>query len=87
MSESKAIKEVSATMAIMDKFKFQDCFECEIEVTEEDGGFVARCLDPDVASDGNTEAAALANLRQALELYYEASTAATLSAVTNPMIS
>lgn len=40
-------------------------------VTNEDGAFVARCLDPDVASDGDTEEEALANLREALELYFE----------------
>ena len=40
-------------------------------VTPEDGAFVARCLNPDVASDGGTEEEALANLREALELYFE----------------
>ncbi len=34
-------------------------------------GFVAQCLAPDVASDGDTEAAALANLREALALYFD----------------
>lgn len=40
-------------------------------LTAEDGAFVARCLDPDIASDGDTEAKALANLHEALELYFE----------------
>ena len=33
--------------------------------------FVAQCLEPDVASQGETEAEALANLKEALELYFE----------------
>ena len=37
----------------------------------EDGVFVARCLDVEVASDGMTEMEALVNLREALELYFE----------------
>jgi predicted RNase H-like HicB family nuclease len=45
------------------------------EVTEEDGGFVARCLNPEVASDGATPEEALANLREALELYFDEPTA------------
>lgn len=40
-------------------------------VTPEDGAFVARCLDPDVASDGDTAAEAITNLHEALELYFE----------------
>jgi hypothetical protein len=40
-------------------------------VTEEDGQFVALCLDVDVASDGPTEAEAVANLREALALYFQ----------------
>jgi len=33
--------------------------------------FVAQCLDVDVASQGETEEEALANLKEALELYFE----------------
>jgi len=40
-------------------------------VSNEDDAFVAHCLEVDVTSDGNTEAAAVANLREALELYFE----------------
>lgn len=40
-------------------------------VSPEDGVFVARCLDVEVASDGPTEAEAVANLHEALELYFE----------------
>jgi predicted RNase H-like HicB family nuclease len=40
-------------------------------VTNEDKLFVAQCLEVDVASQGATEDEALANLREALELYLE----------------
>lgn len=38
---------------------------------QEGDGFVARCLDVNVASEGDTEVEALAHLREALELYFE----------------
>jgi predicted RNase H-like HicB family nuclease len=40
-------------------------------VTEEDGSFVALNPDTDVASQGDTIDDALANLKEALELYIE----------------
>ena len=40
-------------------------------VYQEDDGFVARCLDVNVASEGDTEPEAIDNLREALELYFE----------------
>jgi len=40
-------------------------------ITEEDGGFVALNPDTDVASQGDTLDEALANLKEALELYFE----------------
>ncbi|MFI9721617.1 type II toxin-antitoxin system HicB family antitoxin [Streptomyces sp. NPDC052396] len=40
-------------------------------VTHEDQWYVARCLEVDVASQGATIEEALANLREALELYFE----------------
>lgn len=40
-------------------------------VWQEDAWFVAQCLEVDVASQGATEAEVLANLREALELYFE----------------
>lgn len=43
----------------------------QYEITAEDGVFVARCLDIEVASDGLTESEAIENLKEALELYYE----------------
>lgn len=45
--------------------------ECDIEITEEDSGFVARCANPEVASDGKTPEEALTNVREALALYFE----------------
>ena len=40
-------------------------------VWREGDWFVAQCLDVDVASQGETEEEALANLKEALELYFE----------------
>jgi predicted RNase H-like HicB family nuclease len=40
-------------------------------VTHEAPWYVARCLDVDVASQGETLDKALANLKEALELYFE----------------
>jgi predicted RNase H-like HicB family nuclease len=40
-------------------------------ITQEGEWFVAQCLEVDVASQGATEDEALANLREALELYFE----------------
>jgi predicted RNase H-like HicB family nuclease len=40
-------------------------------ITEDDGEFVALNPDTDVASQGSTVDEALANLKEALELYFE----------------
>lgn len=40
-------------------------------LTREDDGYVAQCIEVDVASQGDTIEEALANLREALELYFE----------------
>lgn len=40
-------------------------------VTHEGDWYVARCLEVEVTSQGATFEAALANLREALELYFE----------------
>lgn len=45
--------------------------ECDIEISEEEGAFVARCPVPEVASDGKSPEEALANLREALNLFFE----------------
>ncbi|GLY18258.1 hypothetical protein LWF15_09480 [Kineosporia rhizophila] len=43
----------------------------QVVVYREDDGFVAQCLNIDVASEGDTETEALSNLREALELYFD----------------
>ena len=40
-------------------------------VWREGDWYVAQCLDVDIASQGKTEDEALANLREALDLYFE----------------
>ena len=40
-------------------------------VFSEDGAFVARCLDVEVASEGDTADEAVDNLKEAPELYFE----------------
>ena len=40
-------------------------------IRQEGEWFVAQCLEVDVASQGESVEAALANLREALELYFE----------------
>jgi predicted RNase H-like HicB family nuclease len=40
-------------------------------LTPEEGGFVARCLELDVTSEGDSVEEALAMLREAVELYLE----------------
>lgn len=40
-------------------------------ISREDGWFIAQCLEIDVASQGKSEDEAVANLREALELYFE----------------
>lgn len=40
-------------------------------VWREGDWYVSQCLEVDVASQGETESEALANLKEALELYYE----------------
>jgi predicted RNase H-like HicB family nuclease len=40
-------------------------------VWREGNWYVSQCLEVDVASQGETEQEALANLREALELYFE----------------
>ena len=40
-------------------------------VTHEDPWYVARCLEVEVTSQGGTADEALANLKEALELYFE----------------
>lgn len=47
---------------------------------------VAQCLDVDVSSFGGSEEEALANLREALELYFEDAPADALAKVEGPAV-
>ena len=46
-------------------------FDLQSVVYRESEHYVAQCLNVDVSSFGETEAEALANLREALELYFQ----------------
>jgi predicted RNase H-like HicB family nuclease len=54
----------------------------QVVIYREGDGFVAQCLNVDVASEGATEEEARVNVREALELYFEEPTAkATVASV------
>lgn len=55
-------------------------------VYQEHDQSVARCLDVNVASEGDTEAAAVDNLREALELHFEDADACDIPRVTRPHV-
>lgn len=44
---------------------------CSAAITRDGDWFVAQCLEVDIASQGESETAALENLREALELDFE----------------
>lgn len=48
--------------------------------------YVAQCLNVDVSSFGDTEAEALANLQEALELYFEDAPASDATSVEAPEV-
>ncbi len=50
---------------------YQNRYPFSAAVWREGDWFVSQCLDVDIASQGNTEEEALANLREALELHFE----------------
>lgn len=52
-----------------------------VSVSKEEDLFVAQCLEVDVASQGTSETEALANLREALELHFEAPQATVIPQV------
>jgi predicted RNase H-like HicB family nuclease len=52
-------------------------------VWKEENLFIAQCAEIDVASHGKTEQEALANLREALELYLEPPTATVIPKVSS----
>ena len=47
-------------------------------ILREDGWYVAQCVEVDIASQGESEEQALENLREALQLHFEAPTATTV---------
>lgn len=53
-------------------------------ITKEDEWYVTRCLEVEVTSQGKTMDEALANLREALELYFEDNT--IIEPFTSPII-
>ena len=50
-------------------------------ITQEGSWYVAQCLEVDVASQGESEDEALANLREALELYFTPPVATSIPVV------
>ncbi len=48
-----------------------DAIRMNAVITPDGGWYVARCVEVEVASQGETAESALANLREALELYFE----------------
>jgi predicted RNase H-like HicB family nuclease len=52
-------------------------------VYREDEFFVAQCLNVDVSSFGTTREEAIANLKEAVELYFEGETAPPFTAVSD----
>ena len=46
-------------------------FNATVSIHQEDDWYVAACLENNVASQGKTMDEALANLKEALELYFE----------------
>ena len=50
----------------------------QASIVPEGSGFVAQCLEIDVASQGETADEALHNLKEALELYFEGETPRTI---------
>lgn len=55
-------------------------------VWKEDKWFVAKALEVEIASQGKTEAEALKNLKEALELYFEDQTEINLAKVQQPKL-
>ena len=55
-------------------------------VWKEDDWYVAKALDVEVASQGETEIEALSNLKEALELYFEDNSKVELANITQPKL-
>jgi len=61
--------------------------EIDVVVYREAGGFTARCLNVEVASQGATEAEALANVAEAVALFLEDADPEDMSAVSEARVS
>ena len=55
-------------------------------IYREDEFFVAQCLNVDVSSFGSTREEAVANLKEAVELYFEGETAGVFSLVSEASV-
>jgi predicted RNase H-like HicB family nuclease len=55
-------------------------------IYREDEFFVAQCLNVDVSSFGSTREEAVANLKEAVELYFEGETAGGFSSVSEASV-
>lgn len=55
-------------------------------IWKEDGWYVAKSLEVEVASQGKTEEEAINNLKEALELYFENNTNQEIISVKNPKL-
>jgi len=55
-------------------------------IYREDEFFVAQCLNVDVSSFGSTREEAVANLKEAVELYFEGETTGTFSPVSEASV-
>lgn len=63
-----------------------DAYEVQAVVYKEGKRYVAECLNVDVASFGDTEAEALENIQDALELYFEDSAVEPMTSVEAPAL-
>jgi predicted RNase H-like HicB family nuclease len=66
--------------------KRMQAIDVQTVVFREGKHFVAQCLDVDVSSFGDSEDDALANLREALELYFEDAPADAVTKVEGPEV-
>jgi predicted RNase H-like HicB family nuclease len=65
------LRKCTSTGIIVTVHWYDVSMQLTAAVTHETPWYVARCLDIDVVSQGETVDEALANLKEALELYFE----------------
>jgi predicted RNase H-like HicB family nuclease len=63
-----------------------DPYQVQAVVYREDAHYVAQCLNVDGSSFGDTEEEALANLQEALELYFEDMPESVITSVETPEV-